>query len=152
MKEVSDSVKKMSEIISGKMSYNPETNSYIGDKDVFKDCIPEALTEKVIKEVNDFQTDFVSASALAFGEAAIKTLKEDKKLDRVLGEFSMSGRNKAEFALDRQRSYENRLGNGETINKFGVLSTTYHVKTGRNVGDLAAIKTHLNEMAAKALK
>ncbi len=152
MKEVSEEVKKLADVIATKMSYNPEANMYSADKDAFKECIPESLTEQLIREVNDYQTNYVAAAGLAFGEAAIRTLKSDSKLDRVNGEFSMHGRNKAEFVLDRSRTYDNRLGDGEKVQKFGVLSTTYHVKTGRNVGDLAAIKAHLNEMAAKALK
>ncbi len=152
MSEVSKEVIDMSQKIASVLSYDAESHTFTVPKDTFKTCIPEHLSEKIIKEVNDFQTDFVAAGAKAVGEASIDKLKEDKKIDRVFAELAMQGRNKASYAMDRTKTYENRLGNGEKVEKFGVLTTKYHVRTGRNVGELAAINTELQAMAAKVLK
>ena len=152
VREVKESVKEMSDKIIHGLNYESEGAIFRADKDVFKSCIPDGLSEKVIKSVNDFQTDFVAAGALAFGKAAIDKLKEDKSLDAVHGEIPMQGRNSAEYSMQRSKTYNNQLGGGEQVEKFGVLKPFYNVKTGKNVGDLAIIKKQLNEMAAKALK
>jgi hypothetical protein len=152
MSEVSDEVRKLAEKITIGLEYNAEDHSITGSKDLYESCIPEDLSMPVVKKVHSFDTDFVAAGALAFGTAALGHIKKDKTLDRVTGEIPMDGRNKAGFAMDRSKTYENRLGDGEKVTKFGEMHVSMEVRPGRNVGDLKAVKKELNELAATALR
>ena len=152
MSEVSETVLELSKKIEKHLAWDKEAHSINGDKDTFKTCIPDELNEKVIRAVNEFQTDFVAAGAHAFGNMAINHLKKDGNLSRIEGGIPMVGRDHVSYVMDREKTYENRLGNGETVQKFGVLSTVVEMRPGRNVGDYKQIRKELGELAAAALK
>jgi hypothetical protein len=152
MSEVSEGVLALSKKIEGHLSWDKDARTITGGKDAFKSCIPEELDEKTIRAVNEFQTDFVAAGAHAFGTMAITHLKKDSGLARIEGGIPMMGRDHVSYVMDREKSYENRLGNGETVKKFGVITTDVEMRPGRNVGDYKHIRKELGELAAAALR
>ncbi len=136
-----------------------DTTSGIGSEKegakLYEKCLPDDLSIETINKVTDHNANFIAAGSLAFGEMVVDHMKKDKKMDSASATIKMSGGNKVEYSVDRQKQYVNRIpgspNNGETINKYGVVTTHYTVKGGHNSGALKEARKTIEEYAAEAL-
>lgn len=118
---------------------------------LYKDNLPAGLTMDAVKAVSDYNTTFVAAGAHAFGTVAIEAAKAHKKLEKVSIDIPMGVKDNVSYTFDRKKEIPNRFGNGETIVKHGVITTTYEVKAGKNGAQLKAARAVINELANAAL-
>lgn len=121
--------------------------------DLYEINLPEALTMQAVKEVSDYNATFVAAGTVAFGRMAVDAMKGHKDLQAITGEFKMGVKDKLSMNIERSKEYTNHLsGNGEKTIKFGVTTTTYEVRAGKNAGQLKAARAMISEMATSKLK
>lgn len=119
--------------------------------DLYKNNLPTGVTMEAVKAVSDYNTTFVAAGAHAFGVAAVEAMKDNKKLDRLTTDIPMGVKDNVSYTVDRVKEVPNRFGNGETLIKHGVVTTSYEVRAGKNGGQLKAARTLIGELAASAI-
>lgn len=122
------------------------------EESLYKNLLPEGLTMKTVTAVKDHDRDFIAAGALAFGELAIEAMSSNNKLTNASLNVPMTKLDNVSYNMERHREYKNHLtGHGAVVDKYGILTTTYEVKGGKNAGDLKKVRVDLQEMAAKKL-
>ena len=122
------------------------------DVDLYQKSLPDDLPMSVVKKVKEHDTIFIASSTLAFGELSVQAMADNDKLERTTGAIPMVGRDALNMTLDREKEYNNTLGKGEKVMKYGASSINYRVQAGRNAGQLKAVRESLNEIALDALK
>lgn len=130
-------------------------NGAIKEKDagkVYEENLPSGLTVDLVQKVNDYDAKFVAAGAHAFGSIAINAMAEDKNLKTVTGELKTVDKNKASYSIERSKEYVNHLQGGERTVKYGVVTTSYEIRAGKNSGQLKAVKNELAKLALSKLK
>lgn len=141
--------------LSGRMAKGIKVDSKaataVAAEDMYKDNLPTGVTMEVVKAVSEYNTNFVAAGAHAFGQAAVDAMKANKKMDRISVDIPMGMKDQVSYTVDRLKEIPNRFGNGETIVKHGVVTTSYEVRAGKNGGQLKAVRNMISEMAATAL-
>ena len=116
-------------------------------KELYKENLPDDLTMDLVKKVSKYNSNFIAAGNYAFGTMAVDAMASNKKLDKASIEMKVGTRDSVTHIVDRSRSYVHRLGNGETTTKFGVVSSNYEVRAGKNSGQLKAARAAVAEIA-----
>lgn len=119
---------------------------------LYESTLPEGLTIDIVKNVQDHNSTFVAAGAHAFGKLAVDAMKANKGLDKLTVDITMCGKDSVSYTVDREQERINHLGGGETIHKFGVITTTLDVRAGKNGGQLKVARSLIGEMAMASLK
>lgn len=109
--------------------------------------LPAGVTEEQIKAVQEHNTTFIAAGALAFGEASINAMKADEKLDAI--ELSIPTVGSDTFGFNFKRSAQVPTpGSKETHTSFGQMRVKAEVYATGSRGELANVK---KQLAADAL-
>jgi len=117
--------------------------------------LPEGATPAIVKAIQEYDSKYVSAAALAFGNRSIAEMKKDKQLKET--QFS-SNIGKDTIAGVFRREYDEPLGSpkdGEERKfekSYGQLNMSYkkHGSAGSR-GSLKKVRTDLNNEARKYL-
>lgn len=120
--------------------------------DVYGDNLPEGITMDTVKTVNGYDADYVAAGTYAFGKMSVDAMKSNKKLESTSVELSM-GPNMTTVSFQRSKEYTNSLakeGESNKITKFGVATTTFEVRGGKNSGELKKARQELSALAQAA--
>lgn len=147
-----DSVIELAKKIEAGLTIDKKTGVGNAEDGLYKANLPEGLDMNTVKLVSNYNADFVAAGAFAFGKMAVDTMAKDKSLTKCTAEIKMAGRDSVTHNVDRRREYTNHLGNGEKTEKFGVVTSIYEVKAGKNSGALKTARALVAEMAFKKLK
>jgi hypothetical protein len=142
----------LAEKIADSIKIDKTTGVGLSEGKVYEDNLPEGITIDTVKNINSYDADFVAAGTLAFGKLSIDAMKTSKKLEHTNIEIAM-GNNVTSVGFDRTRVYTNSLGKeGEPdkITKYGVATTTFEVRAGKNSGDLKHARRELNALAQAA--
>jgi hypothetical protein len=105
-----------------------------------------------VKSLNKYDANYVAAGTYAFGKISVEAMKSTKKLDHTSIELQM-GPNVTTVSFDRQKEYTNSLakeGEPNKITKWGVSTTTFEVRGGKNSGELKKARQELNALAQAA--
>lgn len=156
---INEEVGRISKLISvgltttGEGVFTEKENSKL-----FEKSLPEDITIKDVKKVNDHLENFVAGATHAFGEQAIKCMKADKKIDRTSTSIKLDGRSSVKIVMDRKREYENRLPNADgtvgsvkKVVKKGVTTVNIHKVADKNTGQLKLVRDEMNKLAWKSL-
>ncbi len=150
--KISPVVQDMAKKIKANLEFDAKSGVCTEKTESFEACLPEDLSIDTVRRVVDHNANFVAAGALAFGELAVAAMSKNKSLTEASAELKMVSRDSVSFVMEREHTYQNRLGSGDSVTKHGVITSNYHVKGGKNSGQLKAVRSHMNEIAAKALK
>jgi hypothetical protein len=151
-KKISPEVESMAKVIEKHIEIDSKTGNGTEKESVFEKTLPDDLSIETVKKVNDHNSNFIAAGAYAFGQMAIKAMSKNASLEEADLKLKMAGRDHVEYHMNRQKTYANHLtGNGESVVKYGVLTTEYQVSGGRNSGQLKHVRDELAEIAQKAL-
>lgn len=124
-----------------------------GETNVYEELMPEGVTPEIAKAVGDYNTTFIAAGAHAFGKLSVAAMKSNKALEQTTIEVPMAGKDSVAYTVDRKKEHVNHLGgNGDKVEKFGVVTTSYNVRAGKNGGQLKAARNLIGELAMEALK
>lgn len=146
-----DDVLELSTRLAKGIKVDSKAATAVAAEDMYKDNLPTGVTMEVVKAVSDYNTTFVAAGAHAFGQVAVDAMKANKKMDRISVDIPMGVKDNVSYTVDRLKEIPNRFGNGETIVKHGVVTTSYEVRAGKNGGQLKAVRNLISELAAEAL-
>ena len=150
--KVSEGVLDLAAKMKGKIKVDQATGVGEAEDTVYKDLLPEGLTLKTVEQVKRHDRDFIAAGAQVFGELAIEAMTKNKKLEEAQVSIGMTKMDNVSYHMDRHRQYPGHLtGDGKPVDKYGILTTTYEIKGGKNAGDLKKVRTELQEHAAKKL-
>lgn len=122
------------------------------DSNIYEDTLPEGLDLETVAAVNDHNTTFIAGSALAIGEMAVEALSNNTDTDRIEGKVKMASADSIKINVDRSKEFTNHLTDGKKSTKYGVVSSNYEVRAGKNSGQLKAARLAISELATKALK
>ena len=150
--KISEGVLDLTAKLKGKIKVESDTGVGNAEDNLYKDLLPEGLTLKVVEQVKRHDRDFIAAGAQVFGDLAVEAMVKNKKLTEASVHIPMTKMDSVNYHLDRHRQYQNHLtGDGTPVDKYGILTTTYEIKGGKNAGDLKKVRTELQEHAAKKL-
>lgn len=129
---------------------------------LFKQNLPDGVTQEMVKKVNNYTSDFVTATTVAAGELSIQALKENDDLDTVTTKVATMNRNVVMTSVKRGRVY-NDYGNpkevikndkGEIVEtipsegvKIGFVKTGYRSSFDRNSGNLKLARNLISQLA-----
>lgn len=150
--KVSEGVSALAAALKDKMKVDKTTGIGEPAENLYKDTLPEGLDIKTVEQVKAHDRNFIAAGAQVFGELGIEAMASNKKLTSAEINIQMSKHDNVSYHLERHRQYQNHLsGDGATVEKYGILTTTYEVKGGKNAGDLKKVRLGLQELASKKL-
>lgn len=150
--KVSEGVLDLAAKLKGKIKVDQATGVGEAEDTIYKDLLPEGLTLKTVEQVKRHDRDFIAAGAQVFGELAIEAMTKNKKLEEAQVSIGMTKMDNVSYHMDRHRQYPGHLtGDGKPVDKYGILTTTYEIKGGKNAGDLKKVRVELQDMAAKKL-
>lgn len=132
-----------------KITIDPKTGLATVADDAYVANMPESITAQNVKDLNNYNTKFVAAAGLALGEASIPVMKKNADLNDTSLVVLDPAKNKFEFTFDRTKMVRGGPGS-ESTESFGVLSAKVKLRAAKNAG-LGHVRTHLSEMATKAL-
>jgi hypothetical protein len=138
--------------IESSIKLDKATGIGTSEGDVYGSNLPEGITMETVKTVNGYDADYVAAGTYAFGKLSVEAMKKSKGLEKTSVELDM-GVNKMTVAFDRTKEYTNSLakeGEPNKITKFGVATTTFEVRGGKNSGELKKARQELNSLAQEA--
>jgi hypothetical protein len=115
---------------------------------VYKETLPEGITDETIKTINKHNMDFVRASHAAVGEVAIDVFRQDKEIQSVHTKFDFMGDNTLSLNVAREKTFNNP-STGEKIDRPGYMSSEVKTK-GLKGTSVQRIKDIVAE-AAKSL-
>lgn len=150
--KVSEGVLDLAAKLKGKIKVDQATGVGEAEDTVYKDLLPEGLTLKTVEQVKRHDRDFIAAGAQVFGELAIEAMTKNKKLEEAQVSIGMTKMDNVSYYMDRHHQYPGHFtGDGKPVDKYGILTTTYEIKGGKNAGDLKKVRIELQDMAAKKL-
>ena len=150
--KVAEGVLDLAAKMKGKIKVDQATGVGEAEDTIYKDLLPEGLTLKTVEQVKRHDRDFIAAGAQVFGELAIEAMTKNKKLEESQVSIGMTKMDNVSYHMDRHRQYPGHLtSDGAPVDKYGILTTTYEIKGGKNAGDLKKVRVELQEHAAKKL-
>lgn len=150
---LNDEVMKLVPLIKNEIKVHKTGAAEVEHSDVYYTTLPDDLPAETVDRLSQHNTNFIAAGAFAFSELGIEAMKDNKSLDKTSVEIKMAGKDTVSYTLDRKREYTNSLGNGETVESYGVLTTSYNVRGAKNSsGQLKIARTLVSELAMAALK
>lgn len=176
-RELSQEIKDLASKIKAGIVMS-DTKSVKGDSDItaygkeekpgslFKSNLPKNLTQEMVKNVNEYTKNFVTASSLAAGELAIEAMAKDKRVKDVQVDLRLMNYNSLSHSIDRQRSFKDtkngkvigKDANGKEIRepvdivKKAFMLTTFNSCYDKNSsGDLKLVRSMISEMAKDKL-
>lgn len=119
---------------------------------------PEFLTKvvgadkaDVLAEASKIYSSLVPGVGLAFGELATAAAKKNPDLKKIELEIPLTGKDTLSGSWTRSYETSAAPGSSEKVTKYGRLSIGVEHYNSGNVGDLKKVKSHLAELAMKAL-
>jgi hypothetical protein len=119
----------------------------------YLETLPEGITKEIIADVHKHNSHFYPAATLAFGHAAEKTLKANKKLDEVTLNVPMYGKDSMDLKYSRSKEMFNPSaaeGSPKTFTRYGYVEAKLVVQSARQ--SLGAMGHVRSELAAEAMK
>lgn len=138
--------------IEKSLSIDKATGVASSSTDIYAETLAEGLTMDTVKAVYANDADFIAAGTYVFGKVSVDAMKANKKLDQTSMELQM-GPNQMSVSFDRQKEYTspvNKDGESNKITKYGVATTTFEVRGGKNSGELKKARQELNALAQEA--
>lgn len=118
---------------------------------LYNENLPADLTPEVVKSVTNYNTTFVAAGTHAFGKLAVEAMKGNSGLDVATMEIKMGDRDKLSVSTKRVETKTDHLHGGGEVTKYGVTTTGYEVRAGKNAGQLKVARSLIGDLATAAL-
>lgn len=148
--EIKPHVRELADSL-GKIEFDKDGHGTFGDSAYVDSLSKAGLDLDTVKKVQEHHGNLVAAVGLSLGEEGVKFLKKHKDLDCVTAEIKF-GNDTLANTLFRSKEYgAGPNGDGGKITKYGVLESKYTAMGSTNKGQLAKVRQHLNQLAAKSL-
>lgn len=150
--QLKEDVLELATKIEAGLTMDKKSGVATASEDLYEQNLPEDLTMEEVKKVSDYNTTFVAAGTYAFGKLSVDAMSGNKGLEKTTGEIKMGVKDTLSFSMDRRKEYVNHLTGGDKTVKFGVVTSAYEVRAGKNAGQLKVARTMIAELAADKLK
>lgn len=150
MSELKQSTKDLASHIQDALSIDAKTGVVTLADGTYVKHLPEGVSESSVRKLQDYNSEFIAAAALAVGEAGVPVLKKNKDLEKLDLEATTVGKDSIGVVFARSR--EDRVpGTDKTVTQYGAVRATMTNYSTKPVGQFKAVKDHLNDLAEKAL-
>lgn len=154
--EISEAVLEMAKAIEAELTLDNKTGIVAAGEGIYEKTLPENLTIDTVKAVSTHNANFVAAGSYAVGSMAVAAMAKHKNLERVSSEIKMAGKDVLNVAVERSKDFVNHLkrdekGEPEKSIRFGVVTTGYEVRAGKNAGELKKVRSAIADMAMAKL-
>jgi superoxide dismutase len=141
---VSQSVKDLSARLLGGLKINDKV-----DSNLYHENLPEGLTPELAKQHDEYDAQFIAASAHASGQLAHEAFAADKKVTQASFGLAMGDLKEVSHVHTRHKTYT-QPGSDTKIEVYGAVTTKLSHTAERNVGDLKQVRNELKDAAAAA--
>lgn len=144
-----DTVELADKIKEG-IKIDPKTGVGTITPDIYEKLLPEGISIKQIEAINAHNTHFAASATLAFGEASIPVLKKNKELPKTNLEIPLVGKDHIGLVFNRSQQVR-APGSSEETTVYGTVRPQFNFYGTKSRGEMAKVKSILNEKAGKAL-
>lgn len=157
-KPIKQEIKNLAAAIKADLTIDPKTGAGTLPKNMYERLLPEEVSVDMVEKVASANADIAAALGLAVGEASLPLMKKHKELERVTANLGATGRDRFEAVFDR--TYEvpvSEVGaDGKRVmtgreTRFGQLRVGFNSFGTRNAGQMALIKTSMQQQAMAML-
>lgn len=118
------------------------------DANTYLQTLPEGLTEEIVKQVEDHNSNFYPAATRAIGQLANKELKKDKDLQKVEATVPLFGKNKLELTVERKHVFPNPADAENPKTVFGNVKVSLITQSARaSRGVMDQVRKELQDKA-----
>ena len=140
--------------LSGKLSTDISSTNGVSSivKTAYIKNLPETLTAEHAEQLQKYNNAFFPAATHAFGEHAIKEMKNNGDLNQMTLEIPMVGKDHYDITINRSRTFRNPQDESTPVVKWGYVQdqlVTHALKNGK--GEMSAVRDRLAEMALENL-
>jgi len=125
-----------------------EPGSYIALIQQHVPLLPEGKAEETLTQIQDFNTLFLTAGNLAFGEKAIPVFKKNKELEKIQMDYPTTGKDDFSFGITKKQEF--KVGDNPPTTKFCSTSVAINLHAGKTRGQMNHVKNHLAALGLKA--
>lgn len=147
--EIKSDILELSKTLKGKIKIG-ENGVATVEEGTYIALLPEGVTEDNARKLQSFHSELAAAATLATGELAVPYMKKHKDVASVDLTIPMIGKDSLDVNIKREKVVTNpQTKSQSTI--YGAATTGFTVYSTRPRGEMAKVKSHLAELAMKAL-
>lgn len=148
IKELADKIKA-----EGALTIDKKTGEATVSADTYVKLLPAELTEEIVKKVQTYNTQMLTAAAHVLGHTSLPVMKKNTELDRTFLKMPMTGKDTINVTFDRSRTYAGGVTDGKAndpITKYGVVNASIDFYGSKANGDMLKVKNDLADAAMAA--
>lgn len=147
--EIKSDVVELSKTLKGKIKIGDNGVATI-EAGTYTSLLPEGVSEDTVKKLQGFHSELAAAATLATGELAVPYLKKNKDVGSVDLSIPMVGKDTLDVSIKREKVVTNPTSKAQTT-VYGAATAGFSVYSTRPRGEMLKVKSHLAELAMKAL-
>lgn len=147
--EIKTDVLELSKTLKGRIKIGENGVASI-EPGTYVSLLPEGVTEDNVKKLQSFHSELAAAATLATGELAVPYMKKNKDVASVDLSIPMIGKDSLDVNIKREKTVTNPTTK-EQSTVYGAATAGFSVYSTRPRGEMAKVKSHLAELAMKAL-
>lgn len=115
------------------------------------DNLPEGITREQAEQLHTHATNVYSGLSYAFGTKATDALKKHSKVDSVVLEAPLIGKDTWTMNYSRSKTYPAGPAGGEPVTRYGVIDAKLEVYAARGkVGEMKIVREEIGAAALAA--
>jgi hypothetical protein len=147
--EIKSDILELSKTLKGKIKIG-ENGVATVEEGTYVSLLPEGVTEDSARKLQNLHSELAAAATLATGELAIPYLKKNKDVASVNLSIPMIGKDSLDVNIKREKVVTNPQSK-EQSTVYGAVTAGFSVYSTRPRGEMLKVKSHLAELAMKAL-
>jgi hypothetical protein len=147
--EIKSDILELSKTLKGKIKIG-ENGVATVEEGTYVSLLPEGVTEDNARKLQSFHSELAAAATLATGELAVPYMKKHKDVVSVDLTIPMIGKDSLDVNIKREKTVTNPQSK-EQSTVYGAATAGFTVYSTRPRGEMAKVKSHLAELAMKAL-
>jgi hypothetical protein len=147
--EIKSDIVSLSKTLKGKITIG-ENGVAVVEPGTYVALLPEGISEDSVKQLQSFHSELAAAATLATGELAVPYMRKNKGVASVELSIPMVGKDALDVSIKREKTVINP-STKEHSTVYGAATAGFTVYSTRPRGEMAKVKSHLAELAMKAL-
>lgn len=145
-KELKASIKDMSDSILSGITIDAK-GAGTSAPDAYEKHLPEGISTGIVKQVSEYNTDFVAASQHAFGVASVNAMKDASDIKSTHIDIPMGYKDNLHIKVSGAVELPNDKGT-----TYGDIETVLTVRSGANGAQSKIARSLVAEIATQGLK
>jgi hypothetical protein len=148
--EIKSDIVSLSKTLKGKITIGDNGVATV-EPGTYVALLPEGISEDNVKQLQSFHSELAAAATLATGELAVPYMKKNKTVTQVELSIPMVGKDALDVTIKREKTVINPTNKEQSSTVYGAATAGFTVYSTRPRGEMAKVKSHLAELAMKAL-